>query len=104
MSLTERADPPDIKRREIMMAKKSKAPKQTAVKKTPKTEATQPAAAQHEAKDEKGRPMLRAIRVTPELLEAAKAYKKSTGVSFYALGLEAIGDRLVKEGFLTKAG
>ncbi len=50
----------------------------------------------------KGRPMLRAIRITPELLEAAKAYKKVTGVSFYRLGLEAITDRLVKEGYINR--
>lgn len=48
----------------------------------------------------KERLMLRAIRVTPELLEAAKDYKKATGKSFYALGLEAIMERLVKEGYL----
>ncbi len=63
---------------------------------------------QGEAKPEapanpKGKPMLRAIRVTPEMLDAAKAYKKATGVSFYALGLESITDRLAKEGFLKKA-
>lgn len=51
-------------------------------------------------KQPKERPMLRAIRVTPELLAAAKEYKKATGKSFYALGLEAITERLVKEGFL----
>lgn len=51
-------------------------------------------------KKPKERPMLRAIRVTPELLEAAKEYKKASGKSFYALGLEAITERLVKEGFL----
>lgn len=51
----------------------------------------------------KGKPMLRAIRVTPEVLGAAKAYKKAKGVSFYALGLESIADRLAKEGFLKKA-
>jgi len=44
--------------------------------------------------------MVRAIRVTPTLLEAAKAYKKASGKSFYALGLEAITERLVREGFL----
>lgn len=48
--------------------------------------------------------MVRAIRVTPELLAAAKAYKKDTGVSFYALGLEAISDRLKKEGYLKVSG
>lgn len=54
-------------------------------------------------KQPKERPMLRAIRVTPELLEAAKEYKKTTGKSFYALGLEAITERLVKDGFLKEA-
>ena len=43
---------------------------------------------------------IRAIRITPEILEAAKAYKKDKGVSFYRLGLEAISERLVKEGYL----
>lgn len=51
-------------------------------------------------KQPKERPMLRAIRVTPEMLDAAKEYKKATGKSFYALGLEAITERLVKEGYL----
>jgi hypothetical protein len=51
----------------------------------------------------KGKPMLRAIRVTPEVLDAARAYKKTKGVSFYALGFESISDRLTKEGFLKKA-
>ena len=46
------------------------------------------------------RPLLRAIRVTPELLAAAKAYKKTTKKSFYALGLEAISERLEREGYL----
>lgn len=46
------------------------------------------------------KPMLRAIRVTPELLAAAKAYKKATKKSFYALGLEAISERLQREGYL----
>lgn len=51
----------------------------------------------------KDRLMVRAIRVTPELLEAAKAYKKASGKSFYALGFEAISDRLVREGFLKES-
>ncbi|MCG3204282.1 MAG: hypothetical protein KCHDKBKB_00997 [Elusimicrobia bacterium] len=54
-------------------------------------------------KDSRHRMMVRAIRVTPELLEAAKAYKKASGKSFYALGLEAISDRLVREGFLKES-
>lgn len=49
------------------------------------------------------KPMLRAIRVTPEVLEAAKVYKKAKGVSFYALGLECISNQLAKEGYLKKA-
>ena len=49
---------------------------------------------------DKQRMCIRAIRITPEILEAAKAYKKDKGVSFYRLGLEAISERLVKEGYL----
>ena len=48
--------------------------------------------------------LVRAIRVTPEILAAAKAYKKEKGVSFYRLGLEAISNRLKKEGFLKTSG
>lgn len=60
-----------------------------------------------EKKESKGRigkerPIIRAIRVTQEILDAAKEYKKAKGVSFYSLGFEAISDRLVKEGFLKK--
>lgn len=62
-----------------------------------KSKATEYAAGEKQPKE---RPMLRAIRVTPELLDAAKEYKKTTGKSFYALGLEAITERLVKEGYL----
>jgi len=51
---------------------------------------------------EKEKPIIRAIRVTAEVLDAAKAYKKAKGVSFYTLGMEAISDRLVKEGFLKR--
>ncbi|MBI5245502.1 MAG: hypothetical protein HY922_17710 [Elusimicrobia bacterium] len=49
------------------------------------------------------KPMLRAIRVTQEVLDAAKAYKKATGKSFYALGLEAITEVLKHEGYLKTA-
>lgn len=52
----------------------------------------------------KAKPMLRAIRVTQEVLDAAKAYKKATGKSFYALGLDAITEVLVREGYLKAAG
>lgn len=48
----------------------------------------------------KERPMLRAIRVTAEVLDAAKAYKKATGTSFYAVGLGAITEVLKREGYL----
>lgn len=44
--------------------------------------------------------IIRAIRVTQEMLDAAKEYKKASGVSFYRLGEEAITTRLVKEGYL----
>jgi hypothetical protein len=50
--------------------------------------------------EEKKPRMLRAVIVTPEILEAAKAYKKASGKSFYALGFEAISERLAKEGYL----
>lgn len=46
------------------------------------------------------KPIVRAIRVSQELLDAAKAYKKATGTSFYTLGFEAISDRLKREGYL----
>ncbi len=56
------------------------------------------AAAKPEAQAPK--PIIRAIRVSQELLDAAKAYKKATGTSFYTLGFEAISDRLKREGYL----
>jgi hypothetical protein len=64
--------------------------------------AAKPAASQ-KGREAAPKPILRAIRVTPELLAAAKAYKKATGKSFYALGLEAISERLVREGYLKAA-
>jgi hypothetical protein len=48
--------------------------------------------------------LIRAIAVTREILEAAKAYKRVTRISFYQLGLETISERLVKEGYLKRAG
>lgn len=84
-------------------ASKAKAPKATNGKKEKNVQPNpdSPAAATPEAPAEpRGLPMLRAIRVSPQLLEAAKAYKKATGISFYKLGLDAITDRLVKEGYL----
>mgnify|MGYP001609625167 CR=1 FL=1 len=44
--------------------------------------------------------LVRAIRVTPQILEAAKRAKAEKGISFYRLGLEAISERLAKEGYL----
>jgi len=49
------------------------------------------------------KPIVRAIRVTAEVLAAAKVYRKDKGVSFYQLGLEAISERLVREGYLNAA-
>lgn len=62
------------------------------------------AAAKPEAQSPK--PIIRAIRVTQVILDAAKAYKKATGTSFYTLGHDTIRERLVKEGYLkaTEAG
>jgi hypothetical protein len=61
-----------------------------------------PALAQAEQKAQ-GRPLIRAIRVSQEVLDAAKEYKKAKGVSFYRLGLESISERLVREGYLKAA-
>jgi hypothetical protein len=76
-------------------------------KDTKKPEAKESAPKPSVAKREAGpaaKPILRAIRVTPELLTAAKAYKKATSTSFYALGLEAISARLEREGYLKFSG
>lgn len=54
-------------------------------------------------REPQGRPLIRAIRVSQEVLDAAKAYKKAKGVSFYQLGLEAISERLAREGYLKAA-
>jgi hypothetical protein len=42
-------------------------------------------------------------RYNAETLDAAKAYKRVTSVSFYQLGLESIRDRLAKEGYFNRA-
>ena len=63
----------------------------------------QPAEQPTSVKQPKDRPLLRAIKVTPEILAAAKEFKKDKGVSFYALGLEAITQRLEKEGYLKES-
>ena len=52
---------------------------------------------------EKQRMCIRAVRITPEILDAAKQLKKAKGISFYRLGLEAITERLVKEGYLKES-
>lgn len=49
------------------------------------------------------KPVIRAIRINQEILDAAKAYKKEKGVSFYMLGLTAISERLKREGYLKAA-
>ncbi|OIO06964.1 MAG: hypothetical protein AUJ52_11165 [Elusimicrobia bacterium CG1_02_63_36] len=46
------------------------------------------------------KPIIRAIRVTAEVLAAAKVYRKEKGVSFYQLGLNAISEVLRREGYL----
>lgn len=50
----------------------------------------------------KSKRLIRAIAVTPEILEAAKAYKRATGISFYQLGHDTISERLIKEGYLDR--
>lgn len=47
-----------------------------------------------------GRPIIRAIKINAAILEAARAYKQKTGISFYRLGLEAISEVLKREGYL----
>ena len=86
------------------MPKKKKGGRHKAAKKTngDQNQDVQPVT-QEESQMPKGSRMLRAIRVTPRLLEAAKAYKQATGTSFYALGLQAITERLVKEGYLKES-
>ena len=50
-----------------------------------------------------GRTLVRAIRITSDVLDAAKAYKKATGTSFYRLGLNAISEVLRRKGYLEPA-
>lgn len=75
------------------MAKK-KSEKGGASKKDKAPAPTQP------AQEPQGKPLIRAIRVSQEVLDAAKAYKKAKGVSFYQLGLNAISEVLRREGYL----
>ena len=74
-------------------------------KKSAKNTAT--AAAVPIAKPEAASPatkkIVRAIRVTTEVLDAAKAYKRDKKVSFYQLGLSAISEVLRREGYLKAA-
>ena len=59
------------------------------------------------AKSNNDQTLIRAIRITPQILEAARKLKIERRISFYRLGLEAITERLVKEGYLketAKAG
>ena len=92
---------PPLGRRNKAMAKKKSAKGETSKKaKAPVSEA---AAAKPEAQAPAPKPVIRAIRVSQELLDAAKAYKKATGTSFYTLGFEAISDRLKREGYLKTA-
>ena len=78
------------------MSKSKKAAKKTAT--ATASAATSKAAPKLEGPPPK--PIVRAIRVSQELLDAAKAYKKATGTSFYTLGFEAISERLKREGYL----
>ena len=79
------------------MSKSKKAAKKTV------TAAAPAAKTAPEAAGPAPKPIVRAIRVSQALLDAAKAYKKATGTSFYTLGFEAISDRLKREGYLKAA-
>lgn len=81
------------------MAKKKSAKGET----SKKAKAPVPAAAASKPEVPAPKPIIRAIRVSQELLDAAKTYKKATGTSFYTLGFEAISDRLKREGYLKAA-
>lgn len=74
------------------MSKSKKVAKTTAPAATP--------AAKPQAAAQAPEPIVRAIRVSRELLDAAKAYKKATGTRFYTLGFEAISELLEREGYL----
>lgn len=81
------------------MSKSKKSAKKSAATATP-TAKPKPAP---EAAGPTPKPIVRAIRVSQELLDAAKTYKKATGTSFYTLGFESISDRLKREGYLKAA-
>jgi hypothetical protein len=80
------------------MSKSKKSAKKTATAAAPAAKPKAPA-----IEGPAPKPIVRAIRVSQELLDAAKAYKKATGTSFYTLGFEAISDRLKHEGYLKAA-
>lgn len=75
-------------------------------KKSAKKTAATPIAKAKEARVAGSKPIIRAIRVNQEILDAAKEYKKATGKSFYTLGFETVFDRLKSEGYMkaTEAG
>jgi hypothetical protein len=90
------------------MKTKKKGQKKAAAKAAPKGQSNGGATMSAEpgadaAKEAKGGYLIRAIRIKPEALAAAKEYKKAGGPSFYKLGEDAITERLVKEGFLKAA-
>ena len=79
------------------MSKSKKSAKKSAATAAPTAKSTA------EAAGPAPKMIVRAIRMTSEVLAAAKAYKKATGTSFYTLGFEAISDRLKREGYLKAA-
>lgn len=81
----------------------SKKVKMKSAKKEGAGAAETPAIADREKGSKEAGYLIRAIRVKPEMLEAAKAYKKATGISFYRLGEESIAAVLIKEGYLKAA-
>ena len=81
----------------------SKKAKKKSVKKEAAASVETPATAAGEKGSKEVGYLIRAIRVKPEMLEAAKAYKKATGISFYRLGEESIAAVLIKEGYLKAA-
>ncbi|MBI4376518.1 MAG: hypothetical protein HY549_08720 [Elusimicrobia bacterium] len=81
----------------------SKKVKKKSAKKEGAASVEAPAAAVGEKGSKEVGYLIRAIRVKPEMLEAAKAYKKATGISFYRLGEESIAAVLIKEGYLKAA-
>ena len=50
------------------------------------------------------RPVICAVRLTPQLLVAAKAYKEATGRSMSSMGFEAITSHLARAGYFKAVG